>query len=935
MPEIIRVRESRFRDDYSSDDERSSSYGHSRPGGYRTVQRYRVTPNHVEEVDDDRRTVRSERLEIAPRAERLEFDRRVDRVDRVDRIERELERPRSAIERPRSLLYEREYRDIEPEREREQERERTRTVVYERDRPREREREAVRPWERERERPWERERDIDVRIERRPKEEPTMELERYSRETEYYDRPDPTPPPIVIRQRAPEPQQIIVEAAKTPAPVVIPREEERYEEERQVARPAPRKEEEDYYYRRDVREVVERDDGRRDDHHDGFRDAAAGALATGAAAYGINKYRNRRRVSGSDSERSSGSEVVVRRERKAVKSRSHSPHHKRHLAEGALAGAGAAAIIANHRRKTGAGGDHKVGKVASGAALGAIGAELVTRARSRYRDKSTNRSRSSSRNSHSKLKIGLGLAAAAVAAAAAGKYVSNRNAREEELGRGRSRTRSVSRQRAYSTGDEDDYVEGKHLDPKHRKNTIAKAGAGAAIAAGVVEAIRARSRSRKGGRSQSRIRTGAAIAGTGLASAAIAGLYENRKAKKEEAELEQRGRRASRSRSRARSRSRSLAYSDPGADPELGMVEYGANPVYTTTDQRTAYNQGYYPDPAAADAAANGPRNRRSRSRSERRSRSRSRVRDLASGALATGAAAIGIDQYRKRKERKEAERERRRYEEEPPPENYYADGSYDDGYSPSPPRAAGGSYYPATNEFAPPPTAPPAAGGAAGFTHHPTTSTTHVNEYQPQPYNPADYAGQPPANTYGYPPVPKTGREGDNVSASEVPQSSTPESPVSQPQRRITHRLLDPDEEDRIVTPPSTATPSPIEEVPTKTVAFAPLSPTSSRRLARARKRRASDPSSDRPNTPSEHRRRHQNASRSPSPEVEVLPDRFDEDGRPLDAGSDAGVQGEMVEKVMRGFEDVLDGRASWKSLLSGLLDAPPDDRSSRHRRR
>jgi hypothetical protein len=40
-------------------------------------------------------------------------------------------------------------------------------------------------------------------------------------------------------------------------------------------------------------------------------------------------------------------------------------------------------------------------------------------------------------------------------------------------------------------------------------------------------------------------------------------------------------------------------------------------------------------------------------------------VRDIASGALATGAAAIGISQYQKRRERKEAERERREAERE------------------------------------------------------------------------------------------------------------------------------------------------------------------------------------------------------------------------------------------------------------------------------
>jgi hypothetical protein len=192
----------------------------------------------------------------------------------------------------------------------------------------------------------------------------------------------------------------------------------------------------------------------------------------------------------------------------------------------------------------------------------------------------------------------------------------------------------------------------------------------------------------------------------------------------------------------------------------------------------------------------------------------------------------------------------------------------------------------------------------------------------------------------------------------------------------------------------------------PARRVNFAPLSPTSSRSLAkihntatqsaaaaeiaarlhreaaeesdpeeqrdyhRRRRRRNSDPSSDRPNQPSKHRKRYRNASRSPSPsdddsgEVEVLPDRFDKDGRPLDrygnvwqsgrSGSgwrtssfrsrDGRVRGgmasyrsdrdrdrdggggarssEMVERVVRDVGDVVEGRKSWKDLLAGFVE-------------
>jgi hypothetical protein len=153
------------------------------------------------------------------------------------------------------------------------------------------------------------------------------------------------------------------------------------------------------------------------------------------------------------------------------------------------------------------------------------------------------------------------------------------------------------------------------------------------------------------------------------------------------------------------------------------------------------------------------------------------------------------------------------------------------------------------------------------------------------------------------------------------------------------------------------------------KSVKFGPLSPTSSRSLAklhqtsaahshdpldhkpepdinspdhtdqvynaprrRRRRRRNSDPSSDRPNQPSKHRRRYNNPSRSPSPEVEMLPDRFDEEGRPLDREGNefsrtrgsvrGGGQQEMVEKLTRDFGDVVSGKKTWKDMLRGVVE-------------
>ena len=118
-------------------------------------------------------------------------------------------------------------------------------------------------------------------------------------------------------------------------------------------------------------------------------------------------------------------------------------------------------------------------------------------------------------------------------------------------------------------------------------------------------------------------------------------------------------------------------------------------------------------------------------------------------------------------------------YEEEAPPDNYYANESYDDGYSPSPPRHSGGAYYP---EQVPPPMPPP------GFTEHPTSSTPYVNQYPPQPpydpaHNPPYYPPEvpsaqiPPVDPYGHPAAPRDPRDGGNVSSTTLfaPQPQTP----------------------------------------------------------------------------------------------------------------------------------------------------------------
>lgn len=115
-------------------------------------------------------------------------------------------------------------------------------------------------------------------------------------------------------------------------------------------------------------------------------------------------------------------------------------------------------------------------------------------------------------------------------------------------------------------------------------------------------------------------------------------------------------------------------------------------------------------------------------------------------------------------------------------------------------------------------------------------------------------------------------------------------------------------------------------------------------------RRRSGSDPSSDRPR----RRRGRDGSPRSDEDEVEVLPDRFDSAGRPVDANDprrvhsrtgdfeyrprdrDGGphVQGawgihgtdpEMVNKMAQGVGSLLQGRQGWMGLVGNLLTSLP----------
>jgi hypothetical protein len=150
--------------------------------------------------------------------------------------------------------------------------------------------------------------------------------------------------------------------------------------------------------------------------------------------------------------------------------------------------------------------------------------------------------------------------------------------------------------------------------------------------------------------------------------------------------------------------------------------------------------------------------------------------------------------------------------------------------------------------------------------------------------------------------------------------------------------------------------------------------SPDDSRhRHHKRRRRRDSDPTSDRPNLDhqvTKHRRRSQHTSPDESEEeaeeIEELPPRFDEHGRPIDQSPKGAFNGrgwiggfkvgdwakkrkeekgdgggELVEKIARGVQDVVEGKKNWKDVLRGFMEeagvggAPPVEEPPRRRRR
>ena len=564
----------------------------------------------------------------------------------------------------------------------------------------ERDRETVRapsPPAQERVREFRFERERDFSPPRRERRDDHYEVERYSKETDYYS--PPAPQPIIIREAAPA--QPIIIRERDPAPIIIreERREPQYEfiERREVeekslvkreeppspAPPSPQpshhsyhshhtqhtqqpqQQDEDYFYERRVREIdrapkrrEERDDRRSEIHP---KDSASN--------YG-----------------SDDSYEYVRKERTYDDDGDHSPNHRRHLAEGALAGVAAGELIRHHRKSQGKEAGGRAKSAIGGAAMGAIGAEAISRFRSRSRRRGGSRSRSRSsshgdrrdrrdrrkqrsrsRSKSLSRKQQLGAAAGVLAVGALAGYALNKRNKGNETvivndappRRSRSRRRRASAD-SYMMDDERMGEDDKHRDPDHRNRRIAQAGLATAAAAGIWERVRSKSRGGKDReRSKSRIRTGVPIAAAGLGGAALAGLYEKNKASKEakrDAIIEDEKGRGRRPRSRSRSRSVPAPYPDDRRSVDRGMIAYGDEPIYP--DQQRGYysdeEPGTYRRRHGGSSASQSPDNRR------RRSRSRSQAgRRVAEMGAAAGVGAVAAHEIGKRNERRRTDRDR------------------------------------------------------------------------------------------------------------------------------------------------------------------------------------------------------------------------------------------------------------------------------------
>ncbi|OAQ90256.1 hypothetical protein VFPFJ_04415 [Purpureocillium lilacinum] len=952
-----------------------------------TVTRYKVNSGRGSDRFD-----RSERVEVDDdRRSRFSARTSGDFLDDRRGPLSPSDRPRSAFEpggdRSRTVYYE---RDVERDVRREPDR--SRVAAYDGDRD----------WDR---RSHHTRHDDEIKVEKKFEErfddDHGHEVERYRKETEYYTQADPPPAPVIIRQQVPEPQKIIVQEAPPPAPIVLPRQQPGVvvvrdrEQDREMVRREREPYDEEYYYRHERRDV---------------------GPYRGDQDYSVSRYERRRR---DDDYYSGDDDYYVRR---TV------------LAEGALAGAGISALMSSRRDEYGDLPENRGRKVLAGAALGALGTEAIRRAHSAYEDRWGDGRESP--DHHSRLKKGLGIAAVALAAAGAAKYYQSNKVEKEEAHRGRSRTRG-----GYYSDDEyySRSVSRARSRTKSRRrsiSTVAKAALGTAATAGIIKHFRdkSKSKSRHGSRSRSKskLRRGAEIAGVAAAAGVANKLWKNHKEKKEASRSRERARsfsdderdyrRRSRSRgvsrdrgmSRSRSRSRSMArspYSPTGADPELGLIEYGHDPL--PPSNRSASRGGYESE---GDDGRRRRRRRRDRSASsspsdQERKRSRSRLRNMA----AAGAAAFGIKEFKDRKDQEKRERrsrerrsreredERRRtgYDED---ERRRRDDYADDRHghrSQSPPTASGGAYYP------PYPSTPGPATGGPNYAPYPDAAGNPPREYQP--YMPQDYMGYVPPPPPGPPPAPEPGLGGGYPpqgppgppppgppgppgpppppAGPPPPGGNYPPDHVSDLSRDQGNPAWRAGEDGIISNHPYEASSSKGPPTASKSVSFIPLSPKSSQTMERHkreqaasadaspdraddydmvdrdeesgerpsfRRRRSSDPSSDRPIV-----RHARGRDTDAGDDVEDLPDRFDSQGRPLDGRSAthsrwttrrgtferpaqrpggwnvqgawqvSGTEQEAVDRLVRNVTGALEGQRSWMSVIGdviggGLLPPP-----------
>lgn len=525
------------------------------------------------------------------------------------------------------------------------------------------------------------------------------DLQRYTRNTEYF-APAPQPQTIIIKQ-----EPIIIRERPREEDYQLVRKSD-IEEERSIVRREPEPKEEEYYYEKKVRERIDDQPRRRERSEDSWHERRS--MRREVSPHDSVSQVGGRQRRGSYS--SDDSMVYVRRTREYEnESDGSSPHQKRNLAAGVVAGIGAAELLRNHKKKEGRETSHGIGRIGrdvGAGALGAIAAEGISRARSQYRsrsrrrrsrgrDDSRSRSRRRSRSrseSRSKLKtlgaLGLGAAALAAAATIAQKRMNKKNETEASPERGRSESRGRHKGETVEQLANDPTADDAR-NPKHRNIRMAEAGAAGAAITALLDRARSKSRGSRD-RSRSRVRQAVPVVAAGLGSAALAGLYEKNKAKKEaEAiakEERKEERRENRRKSRSRSRQRSEYFDGPSqaamSDPHL--IEYGDGPMHGNNFGadyygRPAPQEPYYAHqtavvPAAPVAAAaygatrdrSLSRDRRSRSRSASSSpgghrRRRNRSRDAAEAAAAAGVGAVAASEYERKKKEKRDRKARKR----------------------------------------------------------------------------------------------------------------------------------------------------------------------------------------------------------------------------------------------------------------------------------